>query len=108
MQDLNINGINNNEEEGDYKNRNKSLIVNKNKLLSPTSKSQKNMINFKKQKPKSKYGNISINYYPKTNRALNSNKSLLNNNNSSMTTKNKENKQIKKNLFKNNNKSLNK
>ena len=91
MEDMNINGIVNHKKENDnYKYRNKSLIVNKNKNLSLSSRSQKNLINGQKQKPKRKYGNISINYYPKTNR--NSNKIGINNN-FSMTSKEKENKQ---------------
>ena len=111
MEDMNINGIindnNENEDEGDYKNRNRSVIVNKNRYLSPSSKSQRNMIKFIKPKAKTKHGNyISINYYPKTNRSKIQNKILYNN--SSINNKDKENKQLKKNLFKNNNKSLNK
>ena len=108
MEDMNINGIvNDNEEDDDYKYRNKSLIVNKNKNLSPYSKSQKNMIKSQKQKQKGKYGSISINFFPKTNRGVNPNKTGINNN-SSLTNKDKENKQLKKKLFKNNNRSINK
>ena len=107
MQDIIINGST---DEGEYKNRNRSVIVNKNKALSPGSKSQRNMTITKKPKSKKKFESyVSINYFPGTNKAKNSNKIGLNNNNKSVVNnKEKENKQIKKNLFKNNNKSINK
>ena len=111
MQDIIVNGTTD-EDPGDYKNRNRSVIVNRKRYLSPSSKSQKNMIVFVSKKPKSKKkfeSYVSINYFPSTNRAKNSNKIALSNNNKSVVNnKDKENKQIKKNLFKNNNKSINK
>lgn len=120
MEDMNRNGIskdnNINEDEKDYKNRNRSVLVNRN--FSPSSKSQRNMIKFVKPKSKGKHENyISINYYPKSNRSKNSKGLILNNNNSVISNnkgkdkekdKDKENKKIKKNLFKNNNKNVNK
>lgn len=115
MQDININGIENNNdyaEFGDYKNRNRSVLTNKNRYLSPSSKSQKNMIknmnNSKTPRNKKKFESyVSLNYYPKTNRAKNSNKIVLNNNKSIASNKEKENKQLKKTLLKKDNKKGN-
>ena len=101
MENIDKNNVknNDNEDNGDYKNRNRSVIVNKNKLLSPTSKSQKNLNIFHKPKTKNKF--ISINYYPKTNRAKNSNKIILASNTpSNINNKEKGNKKLKKNFFK--------
>ena len=105
MENIDINGAvnNDNEDNGDYKNRNRSVIVKKNKLLSPTSKSQKNMIIFKKPKTKNKL--ISINYYPNTNRVKGANKIVYNNNPSTSNNKEKGNIKIKKNFFKEINKN---
>lgn len=101
MEDFNSNRVNKFEEEGEKKNRNRSLIVNRKGCLSPVSKSQKHIQINKKQK--SKKNTISINYYPNTNRAKNSNKVAGMNSSHTMSDKDKDkdkdNKQLKKNLF---------
>lgn len=108
MEDYNTNRIGKYEDEGETRNRNRSLIVNRNnRYLSPVSKSEKNLKIMKKQK--SKKNTISINYYPKTNRVKSSNKIGINI--SSTTTnkdKEKNNKDLKKNLFNNKNNNVNK
>jgi hypothetical protein len=107
MEDYNTNRISKYEDEGETRNRNRSLIVNRNRYLSPVSKSEKNMKIMKKQK--SKKNTISINYYPKTNRAKSSNKLGINTSSTTINKdKEKDNKDLKKNLFNNKNNNFNK
>ena len=108
MNDINIdvNGINN---EDYYNHRNKSLLVNRNKMLTPISKSQKNLLNDKKPKIKKNRNNlISINYYPKTNKAKSSKKFIFNNNSSIVSNKEKDNNKKARKKTNESNKSTNK
>ena len=108
MNDINIdvNDINN---EDDYNHRNKSLLVNRNKMLTPISKSKKNLLNDKKAKIQKDRNNlISINYYPKTNKAKSSKKFILNNNSSLTSNKEKDNNKKIRKKTNESNKSTNK
>ena len=89
--DINTNGMGRNQNDSEYKNRNRSAI-DLNRSLNQTYKNKKNINISKISKNKKNNNLISINYYPKTIRAKSSNKIILNNNNSIMGNKEKEKK----------------
>ena len=114
MDDVNgIEEILNGEEDA---NPNKSFLMKKNRVMSPTNNNQKLKLNLnEKNKSKTKYGSsMSINSFPKTNKSQSTKKIIHKNKTSTKNNinkkdqeknndKNKVTKKMKKNITKNNN-----